>query len=104
VITGTARPPLGACTAARWQIMISSSVTGSSVNLRIARGVMIAKYYLGAVGAAGYVRAARQAIEQSEEITLAVTPERVLTPDFAPETPWFGKVWLVLKRALPPQL
>jgi len=26
----------------------------------------------------------------------------VLTQDFPPETPWFGKMWLVLKRALPP--
>ncbi len=52
----------------------------------------------------GYVRATRQAIEESEEITLVVTPERVLRQDFSPETPWFGKVWLVLKRVLPPWL
>lgn len=65
-------------------------------------GAEIAKHYLGAVGAAGYLRAAHQAIEQSEEVTVVITPERVLTQDFSPETPWFGKVWLVLKRVLPP--
>jgi len=67
-------------------------------------GAEIAKHYLGAVGAIGYLRAAREAIEQSEEITLVITPERVLTQDFSPETPWFGKVWLALKRVLSPQL
>jgi len=65
-------------------------------------GAEIAKHYLGAIGAAAYLRAAREAIEQSEEITVVITPERVLTQDFSPETPWFGKMWLVLKRALPP--
>ena len=67
-------------------------------------GVRIAKHYLGAVGAAGYQRAAREAIEGAEEVTLVITPERVLSQDFSPETPWFGKAWLVLKRVLPPGL
>jgi PPOX class probable F420-dependent enzyme len=67
-------------------------------------GVQIAKHYLGAVGAAGYQRAAREAIEGGEEVTLVITPERVLTQDFSQETPWFGKAWLVLRRVLPPGL
>ena len=69
-----------------------------------ALGADIAKHYLGAVGAQGYQRAAREAIEQGAEVTLVITPERVLTQDFSPETPWFGKLWLTLKRVLPPQL
>jgi PPOX class probable F420-dependent enzyme len=67
-------------------------------------GAQIAKHYLGAVGAAGYQRAAAEAIEGTEEVTLVVTPERVLTQDYSQETPWFGKAWLVVKRVLPPGL
>jgi hypothetical protein len=67
-------------------------------------GSDIARHYLGAVGGAAYVRTTREAVEQSEEITLAVTPERVLTQDFSMETPLVGKVWLALKRVLPPWL
>jgi PPOX class probable F420-dependent enzyme len=67
-------------------------------------GEQMAKHYLGAVGAAGYQRAAAEAIEGGEEVTLVITPERVLTQDFSQETPWFGKAWLVLKRVLPPGL
>jgi len=61
----------------------------------------IARHYLGAVAGAAYQRVARESIEQSEEVTLAITPERVLTQDFSPETPLVGKLWLVLKRVLP---
>src|SRR5437879_6593987 len=67
-------------------------------------GEQMAKHYLGAVGAAGYRRSAREAIEGGEEITLVITPERVLSQDFSQETPWFGKAWLLLKRVLPPGL
>jgi len=67
-------------------------------------GAAMAKHYLGAVGAQGYLRAAREAIERGDEVTLVITPERALTQDYSPETPWFGKLWLTLKRVLPPQL
>ena len=67
-------------------------------------GAAMAKHYLGAVGAQGYLRAAREEIERGEEVTLIITPERVLTQDYSPETPWYGKLWLALKRVLPPQL
>jgi PPOX class probable F420-dependent enzyme len=66
-------------------------------------GAAMAKHYLGAVGAAAYERAASE-IERGEEVTLVITPERVLTQDFSAETPWFGKAWLALKRVLPPQI
>lgn len=67
-------------------------------------GAVIARHYLGAVGGAVYLRAARETIEQSEEVTLVVTPGRVLTQDFSPETPLVGKLWLLAKRVLPPGL
>jgi PPOX class probable F420-dependent enzyme len=67
-------------------------------------GAAMAKHYLGAVGAQGYLRAAREAIERGAEVTLVIKPERTLTQDFSLETPWFGKLWLTLKRVLPPQL
>jgi PPOX class probable F420-dependent enzyme len=59
------------------------------------------RHYLGAIGAIGYRHAARKQIEQGPEITLIVRPERITTSDFSSETPWFGRLWLLLKRALP---
>jgi PPOX class probable F420-dependent enzyme len=67
-------------------------------------GTDLARHYLGAIGGEGYRRAASEQIERGEEITLVITPERALTQDFSPDTPWFGKLWLTLKRILPPQL
>ena len=64
----------------------------------------IARRYLGTVGGALYLRAAREAVEQSGEVTLVVRPERVLTQDFSPETPLVGRLWLLAKRLLPPWL
>ena len=64
----------------------------------------IPRHYLGLVGAMGYERTARQAIEQGPEVTLVVRPERWTTFDFAAETPLVGKLWLLAKRLLPPWL
>lgn len=67
-------------------------------------GKIMSRHYLGAVGGAVYMRMAREDVEQSEEVTLVVTPERVLSQDFSPETPLVGKLWLLAKRVLPPWL
>lgn len=67
-------------------------------------GAEISRHYLGALGGAVYMRQARGAIEESEEITLVVTPERVVTQDYSPETPFIGKLWMQAKRVLPPWL
>jgi len=64
----------------------------------------IARHYLGAVAGAGYMRTTRGAVEQSEEVMIVVTPARILTQDFTPETPLYGRLWLVAKRVLPPWL
>jgi PPOX class probable F420-dependent enzyme len=61
------------------------------------------QHYLGLVGAIGYKQAA-QAIEQGTEITLVVRPDRITSFDFTPATPVYGRVWLMLKRVLPPWL
>jgi PPOX class probable F420-dependent enzyme len=63
----------------------------------------IPRHYLGAVGAFGYQQAARSQIEAgAPEITLKVHPERWTSFDFTPETPLYGRAWLLLKRVLPP--
>jgi PPOX class probable F420-dependent enzyme len=62
------------------------------------------RHYLGAIGAMGYHAAAREAIEQGPEVTIAVRPSRWNSMDFSAETPIYGRAWLLLKRVLPPWL
>ena len=62
------------------------------------------RHYLGFVGAIGYQQTARRAVEQGPEVAITVRPERTTTFDFAPETPLAGKLWLLLRRGLPPWL
>jgi PPOX class probable F420-dependent enzyme len=64
----------------------------------------IAKHYLGAIAGRAYLQVAAENVQQSEEVTLAVTPERVLTQDFSADTPLYGRLWLQAKRVLPPDL
>ncbi|MEX0801224.1 MAG: TIGR03618 family F420-dependent PPOX class oxidoreductase [Dehalococcoidia bacterium] len=64
----------------------------------------IPRHYLGFVGGAAYRRMAREAVEQSAEVTLVLRPERALTQDFSAETPLVGRLWLLAKRVLPPWL
>ncbi len=67
-------------------------------------GAGIAKRYLGSVAGSAYVRIARETVEQSAEVTIAVTPGRVLTQDFAGDIPLSARLWLIAKRILPPGL
>jgi PPOX class probable F420-dependent enzyme len=68
-------------------------------------GKEIPGHYLGFVGAIGYRQTARSAIEGSAgEVALVVRPERYASFDFAAETPLVGRLWLYLKRFLPPWL
>lgn len=67
-------------------------------------GSRIARHYLGALGGAVYMSRARSSIEESAEITLVITPDRVVTQDYSPETPFIGWLWMIAKRILPPWL
>ena len=68
-------------------------------------GTEISRHYLGFFGAIGYQQAARATIEAGAgEIVLVVRPERYASFDFGAETPWYGKMWLTMKRVLPPWL
>lgn len=62
------------------------------------------RHYLGFVGGKGYERTAQHLIESGPEISLVVRPERYVSFDFGAETPFYGKIWLLLKRILPPWL
>jgi PPOX class probable F420-dependent enzyme len=64
----------------------------------------IARRYLGGIAGAAYLKVAAENVQESEEVTLAVTPERVLSQDFSSDTPPYGRAWLALKRVLPPWL
>ena len=64
----------------------------------------VPRHYLGFVGAMGYQQTARTAVEAGPEVALVVRPERYVSFDFAAETPWYGRLWLVAKRVLPPWL
>jgi PPOX class probable F420-dependent enzyme len=61
--------------------------------------------YLGLIGAIGYKRTAVEDIQRGRlAVTLVVRPDRVTSFDFTPETPVYGRWWLMLKRVLPPWL
>ena len=68
---------------------------------RLDLGAKIARHYLGLVGGMAYQRVAADEVQRGEEVTIAVTPEKVLTQDFSEETPLVGKAWLRLKKVLP---
>jgi PPOX class probable F420-dependent enzyme len=68
-------------------------------------GASIARRYLGAIAGAAYLKAAAEVIERDGgEVTLVVSPGRVVSQDFSAETPIYGRAWLALKRVLPPWL
>jgi PPOX class probable F420-dependent enzyme len=67
-------------------------------------GRKMPRHYLGFIGAIGYERTAREAVQQGPEIALVVRPDRWSSFDFAAETPLIGRVWLLVRRVLPPWL
>jgi PPOX class probable F420-dependent enzyme len=64
----------------------------------------IPRHYLGFIGGIGYSRTAQHQIEQGPEVALVVRPQRFVTFDFGEETPLIGRLWLKLRRVLPPWL
>ncbi len=67
-------------------------------------GKEISRHYLGAIGGAAYMRLAADQVQRGQEVTIIITPSRVLTQDFSLETPLIGRIWLLIKRVLPPWL
>lgn len=70
-------------------------------------GRELPRHYLGFIGGIGYQRTqrtAQQQIERGPEVTLVVRPERFVTLDYTSETPLVGRLWLSLRRVLPPWL
>ena len=64
----------------------------------------MARHYLGGVGGRAYLQMARSAVEQGPELTIVLTPQRIVSQDFSVDTPAIGRVWLRAKRVLPPAL
>jgi PPOX class probable F420-dependent enzyme len=65
----------------------------------------IARHYLGAVAGRAYLQIAADSVEQpGGEVTIVLTPQRMLTQDFSAETPAYAQLWLKAKRFLPPWL
>ncbi len=67
-------------------------------------GQAMPRHYLGFVGGIGYQRTAQNQIERGPEVALVVQPLRFVSFDFTTETPLAGRLWLLLKRVLPPWL
>ncbi|MBI1885176.1 MAG: TIGR03618 family F420-dependent PPOX class oxidoreductase [Chloroflexi bacterium] len=63
--------------------------------------VALARRYLGIIGGFFYLRGQRDDIEQGEEVTVVVEPEKIISWDYSPETPWVGRLWLWFQRLLP---
>ncbi len=66
-------------------------------------GARISRHYLGFVGGKAYERVVENDV-RGEEVTIVIAPEKVVSQDFGDETPLIGKVWLRLKKVLPPGL
>ncbi len=65
----------------------------------------MSRHYLGRIAGFFYLRLrTRPEIEDDPDIILVVKPERNFGWDYRPQTPLVGRVWLTLKRVLPPWL
>lgn len=65
----------------------------------------IPRHYLGFFAGLAYELVGRSRVERSRpDVTLIVRPQRFVTQDWTPETPPYGRPWLLLKRVLPPWL
>ena len=63
------------------------------------------RHYLGAIAGYFYLHLrSRQEIEEGADTVVVLKPERVFGWDYRPKTPLSGRLWLALKRFLPPWL
>ena len=65
----------------------------------------MARHYLGAIAGFFYLRLrTRPEIEDDPDAIVVIKPQRNYGWDYRPQTPLIGRVWLALKRFLPPWL
>jgi PPOX class probable F420-dependent enzyme len=65
----------------------------------------MARHYLGAIAGFFYIRLRTlREIEGDPDTIIVVTPERNHGWDYTPQTPLIGRLWLLIKRILPPWL
>ncbi len=65
----------------------------------------MSRNYLGAIAGFFYLRLrTRNQIEDDPDTILVIRPDRKNGWDYRPQTPFLGRIWLTLKRLLPPGL
>ena len=65
----------------------------------------MSRHYLGAIAGFFYLRLrTRNEIEDTPDAIVVIEPQRTYGWDYRPQTPWVGRLWLALKRILPPPL
>ena len=65
----------------------------------------MSRHYLGAIAGFFYLRLRTlPEIEDDPDTIVVIEPERKYGWDYRPQTPLVGRLWLGLKRALPPWL
>ena len=65
----------------------------------------MSRHYLGAIAGFFYLRLrTRPEIEDDPDAIVVIKPQRNYGWDYRPQTPLSGRLWLVLKRFLPPWL
>ena len=65
----------------------------------------MSRHYLGAIAGFFYLRLRNRAeIEDDPDAILVIEPQGKYGWDYRPQTPLVGRLWLALKRILPPWL
>jgi hypothetical protein len=65
----------------------------------------MSRHYLGAIAGHFYLQLrTRNEIEEDPDTILILEPQRNYGWDYRPQTPLVGRLWLALKRVLPPWL
>jgi len=65
----------------------------------------MSRHYLGAIAGFFYLRLrTRPEIEDDPDAIVVIKPQRNYGWDYRPQTPLIGRLWLALKRVLPPWL
>ena len=79
----------------------TATVVGDQTDL----SAKMARHYLGSIAGFFYLRLRNRAeIEEGPDTILIVEPQRKHGWDYRPQTPLVGRLWLALKRVLPPWL